>query len=45
MIKGNKQVLFPGMKRLTEHSVIDIKNRSFSVTASIDTAKVGPPAA
>ena len=32
LIKGTKQVLFPGMKRLSEHSVIDIKNRSFSVT-------------
>ncbi|MCC8929458.1 arylsulfatase [Rhodococcus sp. I2R] len=36
LIKGTKQVLFPGMKRLSEHSVIDIKNRSFSVTASIE---------
>ncbi|MGW5917680.1 arylsulfatase [Nocardia fluminea] len=36
LIKGTTQVLFPGMKRLSEHSVIDIKNRSFSVTASIE---------
>jgi hypothetical protein len=34
-------VLFPGMKRLSEGSVIDVKNRSFSVTASIDTAARG----
>ncbi|HEY9311303.1 arylsulfatase [Williamsia sp.] len=41
LIKGTTQVLFPGMKRLSEHSVIDIKNRSFRVTAAIDSAKVG----
>ena len=38
LITGTTQVLFPGMKRLSEGSVIDIKNRSFSVTASIDDA-------
>ena len=36
LITGTSQVLFPGMKRLSEGSVIDIKNRSFTVTASID---------
>ncbi|ANQ75789.1 MULTISPECIES: arylsulfatase [Rhodococcus] len=41
LIKGTTQVLFPGMKRLSEHSVLDIKNRSFSVTAAVDTAKKG----
>ena len=41
LITGTRQVLFPGMKRLSEGSVIDIKNRSFSVTASIDTPKEG----
>ena len=41
LITGNRQVLFPGMKRLTEHSVIDIKNRSFTVTASLDTPSAG----
>ncbi|MDO9486065.1 MAG: arylsulfatase [Actinomycetota bacterium] len=35
LIQGTSQVLFPGMKRLSEHSVIDIKNRSFSVSAAI----------
>ena len=30
-------MLFPGMKRLSENSVIDIKNRSFTVTAAIET--------
>ena len=42
LITGTSQVLFPGMKRLSEGSVIDIKNRSFSVTASIDAATDGP---
>ena len=30
LITGTSQVLFPGMKRLSEHSVIDVKNRSFT---------------
>ncbi|SNS81869.1 arylsulfatase [Rhodococcoides kyotonense] len=36
LVSGDTQVLFPGMKRLSENSVLDIKNRSFSVTASIE---------
>lgn len=36
LIRGTSQVLFPGMKRLSEHSVIDVKNRSFTVTAALD---------
>jgi len=43
LITGTSQVLFPGMKRLSEGSVIDIKNRSFAVTASLDTP-AGTPA-
>ncbi|AZG46300.1 hypothetical protein [Gordonia insulae] len=35
LIRGTSQVLFPGMKRLSEHSVIDVKNRSFTVTAAL----------
>ena len=41
LIAGETQVLFPGMKRLSENSVLDIKNRSFSVTASFDTPSSG----
>jgi arylsulfatase A-like enzyme len=37
LIHGNTQLLFGGMKRLSENSVVNIKNRSFSVTADIDT--------
>ena len=36
LIKGTSQVLFPGMKRLSEHSVLDIKNRSFTVTGAFE---------
>ena len=34
-IKGKKQVFFPGMKRVSEASVLNIKNKSFQVTAQI----------
>jgi arylsulfatase len=37
LITGTAQTLFPGMKRLSENSVLDIKNRSFTVTAAIET--------
>ena len=36
LIKGNSQILFAGMGRLSENSVVSIKNKSFSVTADID---------
>ena len=42
LITGTTQVLFPGMKRLSENSVLDIKNRSFTVTAAIDAPTNGP---
>ena len=35
LIQGNTQLLFAGMGRLSEHSVIDIKNRSHSITAQV----------
>ncbi len=41
LITGTTQTFFAGMKRLSEHSVIDLKNRSFSVTASIDAPSDG----
>jgi arylsulfatase A-like enzyme len=34
-IKGTKQVLYPGMTRLTESSLLNIKNKSFQVTAQL----------
>lgn len=42
LIRGTSQVLFPGMKRLSENSVIDIKNRSFTVTAAITAPEAVP---
>jgi arylsulfatase A-like enzyme len=35
LIKGNSQLLFAGMGRLSENSVVNIKNKSWSVTAEI----------
>jgi arylsulfatase len=35
LITGSSQLLFPGMKRLSENSVVSIKNKSFAVTAQI----------
>jgi len=34
-IKGKKQIFFPGMKRVSEASVLNIKNKSFQVTAQV----------
>ena len=35
LIKGTRQILFGGMEQLSENSVINIKNKSHSVTAEI----------
>ena len=35
LVKGNRQRLFGGMTRLSEHSVVSIKNKSHAVTAKI----------
>jgi arylsulfatase A-like enzyme len=35
LIKGNRQLLFGGMGRLTEGSIINIKNKSHAVTAEV----------
>ena len=35
LVKGNTQVLFGGMGRLSENSVINIKNKSHAVTADL----------
>ena len=41
LIRGNTQVLFSGMGRLSENSVVNIKNKSYSVTAEIVAPKSG----
>ncbi|MEZ0095270.1 hypothetical protein [Streptacidiphilus sp. EB129] len=35
LIRGDAQLLYDGMGRLTENSLVNIKNKSFSVTAEI----------
>jgi hypothetical protein len=35
LIRGESQLFFPGMGRLSENSVVSIKNKSFSVTAEV----------
>ncbi|MGZ9274321.1 MAG: arylsulfatase, partial [Nitrospira sp.] len=41
LIKGNTQVLFGGMGRLTENCVLNLKNKSHSVTAEITVPEGG----
>jgi arylsulfatase len=41
LIKGKTQVLFGGMGRLSENSIVSIKNRSFAITADVDVPKSG----
>jgi hypothetical protein len=41
LIKGNRQILFRGMGRLSENSVIVLKNKSHSVTAEITVPDAG----
>ena len=41
LIRGTSQLFFAGMGRLSENSVLSIKNKSFSVTAEIDVPDSG----
>jgi len=41
LIRGSSQMFFPGMGRLSENSVVSIKNKSFSVTAEVDVPPGG----
>ena len=41
LVHGNSQVFFPGMGRLSENSVVSIKNKSFSVTAEVEVPDGG----
>ena len=41
LIKGNTQLLFGGMGRLSENCVLNIKNKSHAVTAEIEVPKSG----
>lgn len=41
LIKGNSQILFGGMGRLTENSIVVMKNKSYSVTTEVEVPKSG----
>jgi arylsulfatase len=41
LIKGNTQILFGGMGRLSENSVVNVKNKSYSVSAEIVVPESG----
>ncbi|MGY0538694.1 sulfatase-like hydrolase/transferase [Nocardioides sp. YJ-D4] len=41
LVRGNTQLFFPGMGRLSENSVVSIKNKSFSVTAEVTIPDTG----
>ena len=41
LIKGSSQLLFGGMGRLSEHSIVNIKNKSHSVTAEVLVPETG----
>jgi hypothetical protein len=41
LVQGNRQLLFGGMKRLSENSIVVMKNNSYAVTAEIDVPEEG----
>ena len=41
LIRGNSQLLFGGMGRLTENSILVLKNKSHAVTAQLDVPETG----
>ena len=41
LVKGNSQLLFGGMGRLTENSLVNIKNKSHAVTAEVVVPEAG----
>lgn len=41
LVKGNSQLLFGGMGRLSEDSVLVMKNKSFSLTAEVEVPPAG----
>ena len=41
LVKGNSQLLFEGMGRLSENSVVNVKNKSFSVTSDLQVPESG----
>jgi hypothetical protein len=41
VVRGNTQLLFPGMRRIQENAVINTKNKNHSVTAEIEVPASG----
>jgi arylsulfatase A-like enzyme len=41
LIRGNTQLLFGGMGRLSENSIVVMKNKSYSVTAEVEVPETG----
>jgi arylsulfatase A-like enzyme len=41
LVKGNAQILYGGMSRLSENSVLNMKNKSHSVTAEVEVPDGG----
>ena len=41
LVRGNRQLLFGGMRRLTENSIVTTKNKSFALTAEIEVPEGG----
>jgi arylsulfatase A-like enzyme len=41
LVKGSSQTFYSGMKRMSENSVVNVKNKSFTVTAKIEVPRGG----
>ena len=41
LVRGQRQMLFGGMGRLSENSVLVLKNKSFAITAQVDVPTAG----
>ena len=41
LVRGNRQMLFGGMKGLSPHSVVSIMNKSFAITAEVVVPEAG----
>jgi arylsulfatase len=41
LVQGNRQLLFGGMRRLSENSVVVLKNKSHAITAEVDVPAGG----
>ena len=41
LVKGNSQTFYSGMRRMSENSVVNVKNKSFTVTAKVTLPEGG----